>query len=107
MAQYVVIAYDGTDAGALDRRMAARLAHLENITPMVEKGQLIIGGAMLDDAGRMIGSVVVCDFTEKAELDRWLKTDPYITGRVWQKLEVRPFRIAVTGPGMAGGRLLR
>ncbi len=27
--QFVVIAYDGTDAGAQDRRLAARAAHLE------------------------------------------------------------------------------
>ncbi len=95
MPQWVVIAYDGTDAGALDRRMAARPAHLENIKPMVEKGELVVGGAVLDDAGKMIGSVVICDFAEKAEFDHWLKTDPYISGKVWQKIEVKPFRIAV------------
>lgn len=95
MPQYVVIAYDGTDSAALDRRMAARPAHLENIKPMVEKGELVIGGAILDDTGKMIGSVVICDFAEKAKFDHWLKTDPYITGKVWQKIEVKPFRTAV------------
>ncbi len=95
MPQYVVIAYDGTDSAALDRRMAARPAHLENIKPMVEKGELVIGGAILDDTGKMIGSVVICDFAVMAKFDHWLKTDPYITGKVWQKIEVKPFRTAV------------
>jgi len=95
MPQYVVIAYDGTDASALERRMAALPAHLENIRPMVDKGELLAGGAILDEAGKMIGSVVICDFAEKAEFDHWLKTDPYITGKVWQKIEVKPFRLAV------------
>jgi len=95
MVQFVVIAYDGTDAGALDRRMAARPAHLENVKPMVEAGQLLAGGAILDDAGRMIGSVTICDFADRAALDRWLATDPYVTGNVWQKIEVKPFRLAV------------
>ena len=95
MPQYVVIAYDGTDAAALDRRMAARPAHLENVKPMVDSGQLVAGGAILDDAGRMIGSVSICDFADRAGLDHWLATDPYVTGNVWQKTEVKPFRVAV------------
>ena len=95
MPQYVVIAYDGTDAAALDRRMAVRPAHLENVKPMVAAGQLVAGGAILDEAGKMVGSVVICDFAEKADFDHWLNTDPYITGKVWQKIEVKPFRLAV------------
>jgi uncharacterized protein YciI len=95
MPQFVVIAYDGTDAGALDRRMAVRPAHLESIKPMVESGQLKAGGAILDDAGKMIGSVTICDFPDRAALDHWLATDPYIIGNVWQKIEVKPFRLAV------------
>ena len=97
MPQYVVIAYDGTDAAALDRRMAVRPAHLENVMPMVETGQLKAGGAILDDAGKMIGSVTICDFPDRAALDQWLATDPYVTGNVWQKIEVKPFRLAVLG----------
>ncbi len=97
MPQFVVIAYDGTDAGALDRRMAVRPAHLENVKPMVDAGQLKAGGAILDDVGKMIGSVTICDFPDRAALDRWLATDPYVTGDVWQKIEVKPFRLAVLG----------
>ena len=95
MPQYVVIAYDGTDAGALDRRMAVRPTHLENVKPMVDGGQLKAGGAILDDAGKMIGSVTICDFPDRAALDHWLATDPYVTGNVWQKIEIKPFRLAV------------
>src|ERR1700722_16497022 len=95
MPQYVVIAYDGEDADALDRRMAVRQAHLANVAPMVEAGRLKAGGAILDDAGKMIGSVSILDFPDRAELDHWLAPDPYVTGKVWQKIEVMPFRLAV------------
>jgi hypothetical protein len=95
MPQFVVIAYDGTDAAALDRRMAVRPAHLENVKPMVDAGQLKAGGAILDDAGKMIGSVTICDFPDRAALVHWLATDPYVTGNVWQKIEIKPFRLAV------------
>lgn len=47
----------------------------------------------------MIGSAVIVDFPSRAELDDWLKNDPYVTGGVWQKIEVRPFRAAVTAAG--------
>ena len=90
--QFVVIAYDGTDADALNRRMNAREAHLENIRTMKAEGSFIEGGAILNDNGQMIGSVVFVSFTSRQELDTWLAADPYVTGNVWQKIEVKPFR---------------
>jgi hypothetical protein len=95
MPQYVITARDGTDAGALARRMAARPAHLANVAPMVEAGTLIAGGAILDAAGQMIGSVTIADFPDRAALDHWLATDPYVLQGVWQTIDVQPFRLAV------------
>lgn len=95
MPQYVVTAHDGTDPDAMARRMAARPAHLANVKPMVEAGRIIAGGALLNDAGDMIGSVSIVDFPDRAALDQWLATDPYVTGKVWQKIDVKPFRLAV------------
>ena len=43
MPQFLVIAYDGTDAAAPARRMAARPAHLESVKPMVVSGEMIVG----------------------------------------------------------------
>jgi uncharacterized protein YciI len=92
---YVVIARDGSDAGAKGRRQSARPAHLERIAPFVERGQVLLGGAILDDAGDMIGSVVLAEFSTRAELDAWLSADPYVTEGVWQDIEVRDYRPAV------------
>lgn len=91
--QFMVLAYDGTDEGALERRMAARPAHIAGIRKMVEEGSLIKGGAILDDDGRMIGSIALVDFPDRAALDRWLETDPYVTGDVWRDITVRPIRL--------------
>lgn len=95
MPQWLVIAKDGSDPEAPGRRQAARPAHLEGIAPMVERGEIIAGGALLDDEGRMVGSAVMCEFPDRAGLDAWLARDPYVTGGVWQEIEVRPFRLAV------------
>lgn len=94
---FLILAYDGTDAGALDRRMAAREAHLAGVRPMVSDGRMRIGGAILDDAGRMIGSMTVVSFPDRASVDAWLAADPYVTQKVWQRVEVLPFRVAVQG----------
>jgi uncharacterized protein YciI len=95
MPQYLVLAYDGTDAEAPARRAAARPAHLEGVGPMVERREIIAGGAILNDAGAMIGSGVIVEFADRAALDHWLATDPYATGGVWKRIEVLPYRLAV------------
>lgn len=93
--QFVVTAFDGTDDGALQRRLAAREAHLKLAEGLSQEGRILVGGAILDDAGRMIGSTLIVDFPSRAELDAWLKIDPYTTGGVWKTVDVRPFRVAV------------
>jgi hypothetical protein len=100
MAHYLIMAWDGTDAGARERRLAARPLHFANIAPMTKSGQLVIGGPILNDADEMIGSTCIVAFDTRAELDHWLATDPYVTGRVWQKIEVH--RIKVTAQGTPG-----
>jgi uncharacterized protein YciI len=43
----------------------------------------------------MIGSVVPADFPSREEFDAWLAGDPYVTGGVWQEVDVRSYRPAV------------
>ncbi|HEY2803444.1 MAG TPA: YciI family protein [Actinomycetota bacterium] len=93
--QYVVMAWDGTDEGARDRRLATRPRHLERIEPFVDSGHALVGGAILDDGGGMIGSVMVMDFDTRDALDDWLRNDPYTTEGVWERVDVRPYRAAV------------
>jgi uncharacterized protein YciI len=95
MPQWVVIARDGRDAEALARRMKARPAHFEGLAGLVERGEMLVGGAMLDDEGGMIGSVAVVEFPDRAALDAWLAVEPYVTGDVWRDIEVIPYRVAV------------
>jgi uncharacterized protein YciI len=95
MPQFLVIAHDGDDAEAPARRQAARDAHLAGVRPMVERGEIVAGGAILDEAGAMVGSAVILDLPDRAAVDAWLARDPYVTGDVWRTVEVRPFRLAV------------
>ena len=94
--QFLVIAYDGTDDKALERRLAVREKHLDGWAKLVAEGHGITGGAILDEAGGMIGSSAILDFPDRAAFDAWLNTDPYVTGGVWRDITVHPFRVAPT-----------
>ncbi|PCH61823.1 MAG: hypothetical protein COC19_04125 [SAR86 cluster bacterium] len=93
--QFLVLAYDGNDPEAQDRRMAARPDHLAAAAKLKREGRIIAGGAILDDNDLMIGSTLYVDFPSKEELDEWLNNDPYVTGGVWQEITVKPIRLAI------------
>ena len=93
--EFLVIAKDGTDEGALERRQQTRPAHLTGIGPLVDSGNVLVGGAILSETGDMIGSMLLVEFPASEDVDAWLARDPYVTDGVWQEVEVRPFRTAV------------
>ncbi len=92
--QFVITAQDGTDAEALTRRMDAREDHLNNMRKLKAAGNYLIGGARMDDHGKMIGSTVIVDFPDRAAIDVWLADEPYVKAKVWQKIDIQPFRKA-------------
>lgn len=92
--QFMITAYDGKDDGALDRRLSVRDAHIEGAKQLKEAGNLIAGGAILNEDDQMIGSTMFVEFDTKAELDQWLASDPYVAGNVWQDINVLPIRLA-------------
>jgi Uncharacterized protein conserved in bacteria len=92
--QYLLLAYDGTDPGALQRRLNVREEHLNRISLLKKSGEFLFGGAILDDNGKMIGSMIIYDFPDLQSLEEKLKEEPYITKKVWEKTEIQPFRLA-------------
>ena len=94
--QSLIIAHDGTDEGAMDRRIAARQSHLEFCAQSLKDGNQYVGAAMLDDAGKMKGSVMIVDYPDRAAVDAWLAKEPYVVGKVWKNIEVIPCKIPDT-----------
>jgi len=92
--QFLLIAYDGTDPEAPERRLKVREGHLEKIGKLKRGGEFLFGGAILDKGGKMIGSMIVYDFPDRLSLNARLKEEPYITEGVWKKIEIQPFRLA-------------
>ena len=93
--QFAVLAYDGTDEGALARRMAAREAHLKIGKEMYDAGKWLYAAGILNEEGKMSGSLIVCDFASREELEKeWLSKEPYNQGGVWQKIDIRRVQAA-------------
>jgi uncharacterized protein YciI len=91
--QFLILAYDATDNDAINRRMTARTAHVATIDKYKASGNMHMGAAILDDAEKMIGSCIIAEFLDRAELDGWLAEEPYITGKVWERIQVMPCQI--------------
>ena len=94
MPQFIIIAQDYKDSEALNRRLAIRPVHLERMIAEKAKGVFIMGGAKLNEAGNMFGSMLIVDLPGKEEVSDWVAADPYITNKVWETVEITSFRIA-------------
>lgn len=93
--QFLVLGYDGSDEQALQRRLAVREQHLAGSRQMYAAGRWQDSGALLDDAGIMIGSFIVCDYASRDELETaWLNHEPYVVSEVWKRIEIHPVLIS-------------
>ena len=97
MPQFLVTIHDGSDAEAPARRLATRPAHLEGLKGNVASGKLVFGGPIFDDAQKPIGSFLLAECADRAELDAMIASDPYTKGNVWQRVEIKPVRLVVQG----------
>jgi len=88
--QFVVIAHDFTDDQVLERRLAARAAHIALSNEAIKAKQQIFAVAMLNEQENMCGSVMVVRFPARKGLEEWLAREPYMTRKVWEKVEVIP-----------------
>ena len=96
--QFVITAYDGE--GMLDRRLKVRPEHLENIARM--KDRVLCAGGLLDDEGRMKGSVLVMEFENRKQVDEYLKGEPYYTEHVWEKVTVEAMNVVLLDRKVVG-----
>ncbi len=89
--QYIIRAYDGLDM--LEMRMSVRPRHLKNMERV--KDHVICAGGLLDDEGKMKGSVLVMDFEDRASLDEYLGSEPYIMEKVWERVEIESMNVVI------------
>lgn len=77
--------------GHLQTRLDNRAAHLEYAKSVGAK--MIIGGPMLSDDGQtMIGSMLVLDVDDRAELESFLAGDPYAKAGLFESVTVTRYK---------------
>lgn len=90
MPQYALICRDAP--GVLEERLAARAEHMAGLRVEKSAGRIKDGGAMLDAEGNMIGSVILCEFQDRAALDDFLSREVYARKNIWGDIEVLDMR---------------
>ena len=85
----------------LDGRMAAREAHLAYVRDRMHT--MKVGGPYLDEAGQMIGSLIIIEVEDMDAARAWSANDPYVLNGVFQSVDIRPFRVTAGGVGSGGG----
>ena len=94
MPQYLLLANDYKDADALNRRMNVREKHLARVRVEKAEGRFIIGGAKLNEQGKMHGSMLVIIADNEEAARAWVNADPYSINKVWETVEILPFKVA-------------
>lgn len=89
--QFIITAHDGENM--LEKRMAVRPRHLEGMAKLGK--QIVCAGGLLDDAGKMAGSVLIVDFEDRAALDAYLQNEPYVTEQVWARIDIAPVNVVI------------
>ena len=94
MPQFIIHAKDFGDAEAPARRAYARPFHLQRMKEEKKKGIFILGGALLNEQSRMIGSVIIVALPDIQSVESWIQQDSYVVNQVWNEITITPFRVA-------------
>lgn len=93
---YAIVAED--IPGTLEKRLAARPAHLERLQTLQAEGRLLLAGPFpaIDSAdpgpAGFTGSLIVAQFESLEAAQVWASADPLVEAGVYGRVDVRPFR---------------
>lgn len=93
---YALVGQDVPDS--LERRLAARPAHLARLQALQNDGRLLLAGPFpaidANDPGPagFTGSLIVAEFESLAAAQAWADADPYVAAGIYAGVTVKPFR---------------
>jgi len=92
----VIEGHDRPDV--LAHRQRERPAHVARLQALLDAGRLLVAGPCpaidAEDPGTagFTGSVVIAEFDSLEDARAWADGDPYVSGGVYERVDVRPFR---------------
>lgn len=97
MPYFVIYALD--KPGMSDVRNAHRPAHRARLR---DPGDIpiwvAIGGPMTNDAGEMIGTMLVVEAPAKETVETFVQGDPYALAGLYDRVDIRPYRWGLGEP---------
>jgi uncharacterized protein len=93
---YAIIAEDTPNS--LEKRLAARPAHLARLNALQDAGKLLLAGPFpaIDSAdpgpAGFSGSLIVAEFSDLQAAQDWANADPFVIADVYANVVVKPFR---------------
>ena len=93
---YAIISTDVADS--LEKRLAARPAHLERLQALQKEGRVVLAGPHpaidSNDPGPagFTGRLVVAEFDSLVAAQAWADADPYVAAGVYANVIVKPFK---------------
>ena len=93
---YAIVGQDVPDS--LDKRLAARPAHLARLQALQQAGRLLLAGPfpVIDSndpgAAGFSGSLIVAEFESWVDAQAWADADPYVAAGVYASVSVKPFK---------------
>ena len=93
---YVIFSQDIDHS--LEKRLAARPAHLARLQLLRDEGRLLTAGPLpavdSNDPGSagFTGSAVIAEFNSLAEAQAWADSDPYVDAGVYASVIVKPYK---------------
>lgn len=89
--------------GALQKRLASRPDHLNNLKPNIDAGVVVFGGATLSkqpaegEGPDMTGSIMLIKAESEEKVRETLENDAYTKGGAWdvKNAKIYPFKCAV------------
>jgi uncharacterized protein YciI len=101
---HYLLFYDVVD-DYLTRRVSLRSAHLDHAQPFVERGELILGGALADPAD---AAILLFQTASPGPAEAFAQADPYVTAGLVKRWWVREWTTVVgplaTAPIQSGSR---
>jgi uncharacterized protein YciI len=101
MAHFVVYALD--KPGREAARLEARPAHRARLREHDHSVTVRIGGPLLDDAGKMIGTMLVVEAGTRQDVEAFVAGDPYVEADVYGSVAIHSFNWGLGNPAAANG----
>jgi uncharacterized protein YciI len=89
--QFALIAYDRPNSVA--RRLEMRPEHLNHLESLGDT--LLLAGPFLDDAGAMIGSIMVIEADSLEAARAIFARDPFMQNDLFDSVTIKPWKVTI------------